>query len=60
MKTLFPAVAAAAFALGLACGPSGPAADAIYRNANVVTADDDFTLAEAFAILDGRFAAVGS
>ena len=61
MKHLFPTLTvAAALALGLACGPSGPAADAIYRNANVVTADDDFTLAEAFAIVDGRFAAVGS
>ena len=52
--------AAIAFALGLACGPSGPSADAIYRNANVVTADDDFSVAEAFAVLDGRFAAVGT
>ena len=61
MKHLFPTLTVAAvMALGLACGPSGPAADAIYRNANVVTADDDFTLAEAFAIVDGRFAAVGS
>ncbi len=61
MKHLFPTLTVAAvMALGLACGPSGPAADAIYRNANVVTADDDFTLAEAFAIVDGRFTAVGS
>ena len=60
MKTLVRIAAAAAFALGLACGPSGPSADAIYRNGNVVTADDDFSVAEAFAVLDGRFAAVGT
>ncbi|MDE2661350.1 MAG: hypothetical protein OXI45_14190 [Acidobacteriota bacterium] len=52
--------AATTVAFGLACGPSGPSADAIYRNANVVTADDDFSVAEAFAVLDGRFAAVGT
>ena len=52
--------AACAVATGLACGPSGPVADAIYRNAKVVTADDDFTVAESFAVVDGRFAAVGS
>lgn len=46
--------------LSAACSPSGPAADAIYRNANVVTADDDFSTAEAFAVVDGRFAAVGT
>ena len=61
MKSLFPILAAGtAMVLGPACGPSGPAADAIYRNANVVTADDGFSVAEAFAIVDGRFAAVGS
>ncbi len=60
MKTLFPTVAAAMMAFGIACGPSGPAADAIYRNANVVTADDDFSTAEAFAVVNGRFAAVGT
>ena len=61
MKSLFPILAAGtAMVLGPACGPSGPAADSIYRNANVVTADDGFSVAEAFAIVDGRFAAVGS
>ena len=59
MRTLLLAAGSAAL-LGPACGPSGPAADAIYRGAKVVTADDDFTIAEAFAIVDGRFAAVGS
>lgn len=43
-----------------ACAPSGPVADAIHRNARVVTADPDFSIAEAFAVVDGRFAAVGS
>ena len=47
-------------ALALSCAPSGPVADAMYLGANVVTADDDSTIATAFAVVDGRFAAVGS
>ncbi len=45
--------------LGSACG-GGPSADAIYRNGHVVTVDDDFRIAESFAVVAGRFAAVGS
>ena len=58
MKTLLRILAAGA--IGSACGPSGPAADAIYRNAKVVTVANDFAVVEAFAVVDGRFAAVGS
>ena len=35
------------------------AADVVYLNARIYTVDDDRTWAEALAILDGRFAAVG-
>lgn len=35
-------------------------ADTVVYNGNVLTADDDFTIAEAAAIRDGRFIAVGS
>ena len=59
-RVLFLLAVAGIAPTGLACGPSGPAADAIYRNAKVVTADDDFNIAEAFAVVEGRFAAVGS
>ncbi len=59
-----PALRFAAAILGIAlaagCGPAGPAADAIYRNAVVVTVDDDFRVVESFAVVGGRFAAVGS
>ncbi len=57
---LRPLAACCLFALASACAPAGPAADAIYTNAVVVTVDDDFRIAEAFAVVDGRFAAVGS
>ena len=42
------------------CGPSGARADAFYLGGNVVTVDDDFRIAEAFAVVGGRFAAVGT
>ncbi|MFD3404607.1 amidohydrolase [Kribbella sp. NPDC058693] len=32
----------------------------VYLNANVVTVDGDFSIAEAFAVSDGRFVAVGT
>lgn len=35
-------------------------ADAIYVNGKVATVDEGFTVAEAFAVKDGRFVAVGS
>ena len=41
-------VAGSAALLGVVCGPSRPTADAIYRNANVITAADDFTIADGF------------
>ncbi|MBS0452783.1 MAG: amidohydrolase [Proteobacteria bacterium] len=40
--------------------PAVEAADAVYTNAKVVTVDDKNSLAEAFAVKDGRFMAVGS
>jgi len=44
---------------GLACGPSGPAPDTIYHNANVVTVNSEFALAQAVAIHADTFVAVG-
>jgi predicted amidohydrolase YtcJ len=40
--------------------PQQIAADAVYTNAKVVTVDDRFTIAQAFAVKDGHFVAVGS
>lgn len=38
----------------------GPPADLVVVNAHVLTADDRFSTANAFAVRDGRFAAIGS
>lgn len=60
------AAAVIALAVGLqACGGGGdgPAvapADAVYLNGKVITADAGFSIAQAVAIKDGRFVAVGS
>ena len=55
-----------AIALGLmgsafvaACSGGIPA-DTVYVNGHVVTVDDDFSIAEAFAVHQGRFVAVGT
>lgn len=45
---------------GPAPAPAPVAADAIYTHGKVVTVDAGFTIAEAFAVKDGRFLAVGS
>ncbi len=50
--------------LVLGCDPAPPASDeaaeAVYLNGHVVTVSADFGIAEAFAVTDGRFVAVGS
>lgn len=43
-----------------ACNPMKKKADLIVYNALVYTVDDSFTLAEAFAVSDGKFVAVGT
>jgi predicted amidohydrolase YtcJ len=58
------ALAAAALAIA-GCAGSGSAspqlaADAVYTHAKVVTVDDRSTIAQAFAVKDGRYLAVGS
>jgi len=53
-----PAVLAAG--LGVSVGHAGaPDAELVLRNGKIVTVDDDFTIAEALAIKDGRLIAVG-
>jgi predicted amidohydrolase YtcJ len=47
-------------ALLLLAACAAPAADAIYINANVITVDSARPYAEAFAVNNGRFTAVGS
>jgi len=56
------AVAAAALAGCASDRGAAPqvAADAVYTNAKVVTVDDRSSIAQAFAVKDGRFIAVGS
>ncbi|GAB5495810.1 MAG: amidohydrolase [Phycisphaerales bacterium] len=47
-----------AFALAASCAAAQP--DAIFVNATVYTVDDAFSVAQAFAVEDGMFAAVGT
>ncbi len=44
----------------VALGQAGPPADLVLLNARVLTVDARFTVAEALAVRDGRFAAVGT
>jgi predicted amidohydrolase YtcJ len=63
MLRRIPAVSLATFLLGLvACGPqySGPPADLVVTNANVVTIDEDNPRAEAVAVIGEKIVAVGS
>jgi predicted amidohydrolase YtcJ len=55
-------VAAACFLLAGCGGSNSPAetADAVFTNAKVVTVDDKSTVAQAFAVKDGKFLAIGS
>ena len=47
-------------ATGAASGQTEKPPDAIYFNGKVVTVDSNFTVAQAFAVRDGEFLAVGS
>jgi predicted amidohydrolase YtcJ len=47
-------------ALGPTAAARAQAPDAIYHNAKVVTVDEDFSVAEAVAVRDGRITAVGT
>ncbi|MEL6916701.1 MAG: amidohydrolase [Bacteroidota bacterium] len=44
----------------IGCGPNKKRVDLIVLNANIYTVDDDFSKAEAFAVHEGRFVAVGT
>ena len=59
------ACASAAALLMAGCGGDGDSssrviADSVFRDGNVVTVDDNSSVAQAFAVKDGRFIAVGS
>jgi predicted amidohydrolase YtcJ len=54
------AIAALALLIGFIDAVSAQGADMILRNGRIVTVDGDFRIAEAVAIRDGRFAAVGT
>lgn len=55
---------AGAISLAVGCagrgGVSEATADAVYTNAKVVTVDDRSSIAQAFAVKDGRYLAIGS
>jgi predicted amidohydrolase YtcJ len=56
-RTIFVIVS---ICLVLACHGGGiPAVEKIYYNGNVITVDEDFTVAQALAVSRGRFVAVG-
>ena len=57
-KTIFPALCALILMLMTSCNPKTPV-DLIVHNANVYTVDNDFSKAQAFAVKDGKFVAVG-
>ena len=52
--------AAAAFGMAVATAASAQAPDLVFVNGKVFTADASSSLAEAFAVKDGRFTAVGT
>src|SRR5690606_7589643 len=54
------ALSACASHQGSADIAANEAADAVYTNGKVVTVDNNFTIAQAFAVKDGKFLAVGS
>ena len=57
-KTIFPALCALILMLMTSCNPKTPV-DLIVHNANVYTVDKDFSKAQAFAVKDGKFVAIG-
>ncbi|MBR0176247.1 MAG: amidohydrolase [Bacteroidales bacterium] len=58
LKTIVPAFCASILMLMTSCNQKTPV-DLIVHNANVYTVDDDFSKAQAFAVKDGKFVAVG-
>ena len=58
LKTIIPAFFALILMLMTSCNQKTPV-DLIVHNANVYTVDDDFSKAQAFAVKDGKFVAVG-
>ncbi len=58
LKAFIPALFASIIFIMTFCNSKTPV-DLIVRNANVYTVDDDFSKAQAFAVKDGKFVAVG-
>ncbi|MBR7023025.1 MAG: amidohydrolase [Bacteroidales bacterium] len=58
LKTIIPAFCASILMLMTSCNQKTPV-DLIVHNANVYTVDGDFSKAQAFAVKDGKFVAVG-
>ena len=58
LKTIIPAFCASILTLMTSCNQKTPV-DLIVHNANVYTVDNDFSKAQAFAVKDGKFVAVG-
>ena len=58
LKTIIPAFCASILILMTSCNQKTPV-DLIVHNANVYTVDNDFSKAQAFAVKDGKFVAVG-
>ena len=62
-RTLFSCLVLTLALLALSCGgtvPDALAPDMVLVNGKIVTVDADFSIAEAVAITDGKFVAVGS
>ena len=59
LKTIIPAFFASILMLMTSCNQKTPV-DLIVHNANVYTVDEDFSKAQAFAVKDGKFVAVGN
>ena len=58
IKTIIPAFFASILTIMTSCNQKTPV-DLIVHNANVYTVDKDFSKAQAFAVKDGKFVAVG-
>ena len=58
-KTILPALCALTLTLMTSCNHKTPV-DLIVHNANVYTVDNDFSKAQAFAVKNGKFVAVGN
>ncbi|HEU5294978.1 MAG TPA: hypothetical protein VFU71_09320, partial [Burkholderiaceae bacterium] len=54
-------ISLAALGALVACGSlSAPGADTVYVNGNIITVDKTFSIAQAVAVKNGRFAGVGT